>query len=100
VQADAAAVVQQQRRSRQGGRDARRLIGNREDCESSVDNPQPLGPHQQQEMRQRVLEAAKTSWEEEYDNVLECEEGVDQETVRSVFFAELRSVLTTSSARH
>ena len=53
----------------------------------------PLGPHQQQEMKQRVLQGV-----EEYNdgNLLAIAEGVDRETARSVFFAELRSVLTAT----
>jgi hypothetical protein len=82
-----------------GGRDTRRQIGSRAAFESSDYEP-PLGPHQQQEMRQRVLEAARTGvwWEKEYENVLECEEAVDMVAVLVVFLAELRCALTATRA--
>jgi hypothetical protein len=65
-----------------GGRDARRQIGMRTDLEGRP-YALPLDPHQQQEMRQRVLEAAKTSrWKDGQE---------------AVFFAELHSLLTTTA---
>ena len=57
----------------------------------------PLGPHQRQEMRQRVLEAAARLSGE--DNLLAAVEGVDADTARSTFFAELRSLLTGTTAK-
>ena len=60
-----------------------------------LDEP-PLGPHQQQEMRQRVMEHARAFSRQ--DNVLATVQGVDAGTVRAVFFAELRSVLTAQTA--
>ena len=54
----------------------------------------PLGPHQQQEMRRRVLVEA-ADWPSS-DNLLASVEGVDAETARAVFFAELRSVPTAA----
>jgi hypothetical protein len=57
----------------------------------------PLGPHQQQEMRQRVLKA-----QEQLSGKISTrytgEAGVDDDTVRATFFAELCSVLTTTAA--
>ena len=49
----------------------------------------PLGPHQQHEMRQRVMQAAAAPWWTK--NLLASAAGVDADTVRAVFFAELRS---------
>ena len=69
----------------------------REDCEGNVGQPAPaLGPHQQQEMKLRVLQEA-----EEFQrgrNWLAAVEGVDPDTARAVFFDELRSVLTAAAA--
>ena len=55
-----------------------------------------LGPQRQQQqvLRQRVLDWAGTGWEEA--NLLASVEGVDADTVRAVFFAELRSVLAAA----
>jgi hypothetical protein len=65
--------------------------------ESSV-HKSPLGPHQQQEMRQRVLdETGASRWLQ--DDLLATAEGEDADAVRDVFFAELRSVLTAAAAR-
>ena len=69
----------------------------REDCEGSMGQPAPrLGPHQQQEMKLRVLQEA-----EEFHrgrNWLATVEGVDPDTARAVFFDELRSVLAAPAA--
>ena len=55
----------------------------------------PLGAHQQQEMRQRLLDdAAARHWEK--DNLLNVGRA-DADTVRAVFFAQLRSVLSDTS---
>ena len=60
-------------------------------------NEPPLGPHQQEKMRQRLFDEAKAVRREESD-LLARVAGVDDATVRSVFFAELRSVLTAAEA--
>ena len=57
----------------------------------------PLGPHQQQEMRLRVMQYATTRQRgKEDDRLLGWTEEVDPGTVRAVFFAELQCVLTPS----
>ena len=67
--------------------------------DGDVDLP-PLGPHQQQEIRQRVLHAAAAQHWEEGQDWLQCTEGLDAARVRAVFFAELRAVLRASGQRH
>ena len=57
-------------------------------CEDGVIEP-PLGPHQQQEMRERVLKEAAQPSE---DNLLASADGVSPQAVRTVFFAELHAV--------
>jgi hypothetical protein len=60
-----------------------------------------LGPHQRQEMRQRVIDETMVSqtrglsWDHD---LLACAEGMDADTVRAVFFGELRSVLEAAAA--
>jgi hypothetical protein len=66
-------------------------------CEGTVEPP--LGPHQRQEMRQRVLkDEARPPPQAQNKNVLLSAEGVDRDTARVAFFAELRSVLEPSVA--
>ena len=67
----------------------------REYCESGMKEP-PLGPHQQQEMRLYLVKEADAP--DHGGNLLDTEEGVDRDTARAVFFAELRSVLTAAAA--
>jgi hypothetical protein len=74
-------------------REPHRLTGGTKDRKSRLDQP-PLGPHQQEEMRQRVLEAARLS---PGANLLEWEEG-EEAAMRAAFFAELRSMLTAAAA--
>jgi hypothetical protein len=66
----------------------------RENCVDDGYQP-PLGPHQQQDMRQRVLDDAAGSecWK---CNLLASVGGADADTVRAVFFSELRYVLSTT----
>ena len=100
-----AAVVEARRRTREqllmrgaagdAGRDAHGLTALRETGADLEDEP-PLSPHQQEGMRQRVLEHARAFSSK--DNVLASVEGVDAATARAVFFAELRSVLTAPEA--
>ena len=76
-------------------RDSHKPLTYAESCDGYLDLP-PLGPHQQQEMRQRVLdEAATLLW---WQDLLGSAEGVDADTVRAVFFAELRCVLSETAA--
>ena len=78
-------------------RDERRpmaIVGYWESCEDSVVEP-PLGPHQQQGMRERVLKEAAQPLQ---DNLLASADGVSPQAVRAVFFAELHSVLTATVA--
>ena len=76
--------------------DRHRPIVLRRAWEGSEHGP-PLGPHQQQEMRQRVLRnAAAREWEVERD-WLASVGGAEGEEVRALFFAELRSVLTSAA---
>ena len=100
-----AAVAEARRRTRQqllmtgaagdAERAAQGLTESRATGAGRVDEP-PLGPHQQEEMKQRVLEHARAFSQK--DNVLASVEGVDAATARAVFFAELRSVLTAAEA--
>ena len=73
-------------------------MAQREDCEGGLAElqPPPLGPHQHEEMRQRVLERVEA---DHYDssNLLAGRRGVPRDTVRSVFFAELRSVIAATA---
>ena len=67
-------------------------------CEGRRDET-PLGPHQQEEMRQRVGEAA--NWpplDNLFSSVVGVDVDVDVEAVRAVFFAELGSVLAEAAA--
>ena len=58
-----------------------------------------LGPHQQREMRRRVLrDAEQVRWRDSPPDLLESVKGLPKETVRAVFFAELRSVITAATA--
>ena len=57
----------------------------RHECEGEAE-PQPLGPHKQQEMRQRVLEEAS---QPSLQDLLRAVAGAGADTVRTVFFAEL-----------
>ena len=70
-----------------------------EDWESRV-KQRTLGPHQQQEMRLRVLKEAAARHEAQADNLLASVRGVkvDEDAARAVFFAELRSVLSARLA--
>jgi hypothetical protein len=77
-------------------RDADRLI-ERMDARDCGQKRCWLGPHQQREMRQRMLDDAVASkWEER--NLLASMDGVERDEVRAVFFSELRSVLTPTVA--
>ena len=67
----------------------------REDGEGSL-GERPLGPHQQLEMRQRVMQAAARPWWTK--NLLASAAGADSDTVRTVFFAQLWSAVTASGA--
>ena len=78
-------------------RDARKPVPCRDTDFGRLEQPPPLGPHQQLEMRQRVMDEAATTARTE-SNLLVCAEGVDASTVRAVFFAELQSVLAGASA--
>ena len=63
----------------------------RENCEDAVaESPPPLSPHQREEMRQRVLAKVHLVYHGG-GNVLDSRRQVPPETVRAVFFAELRS---------
>ena len=67
-----------------------------EDCEGGVDKPRLLlGPHQQNEMRERVLQEIADL--PPANNLLARVEGVHRDTVRAVFFAELRSLHTATA---
>ena len=74
-------------------------MARRENCEGGLAELQypPLGPHQVQEMRQRVL-----GWVEAdhytCSNLLASKRGVPRDTVRALFFAELRSVMAVRAA--
>ena len=74
------------------GRHARAPTAGRERCDGNV-QPPPLGPHQRQEMRQRVLDAAEAAGSQR-DNLLSGVESPDGPTAREIFFAELQSILT------
>ena len=78
-------------------RDAHCQTALREQCEDSTRQPATaLGPHQQQEMRLRVL---KETEEFRYErNVLAIVEEADRDMARAVFFDELRSVLRAPAA--
>ena len=81
-------------------RDPRKIaVEERENCEGGVAElqPPPLGPHQQKEMRQRVLKKVEASHHDDSTNLLASVEGVHHDTVRAVFFAELRSVIAAGA---
>ena len=60
----------------------------RANCGDDESNP-PLGPHQQQEMRQRVLSEVAKLYRS--GNCLAAAEGVDWRRARAAFFAELQT---------
>ena len=69
----------------------------KERCEAGVTQMQPLGPHQQQEMRQRVMDDVAARGSE--DNVLASAEGASGKATRGLFFSLLRSMLKAAAER-
>ena len=76
-------------------RNSHRPMARREGKEDSM-RRQPLGPHQQQEIRERVLGEVAAFRPEK--NLLADVQGAGEGTVRAVFFAELQSVLAGTAA--
>jgi hypothetical protein len=71
-------------------------IAPNEDWQIHADKP-PLGPHQQQEMRQRVIQEAAASCWRQSENLVATVQGLDRDSARALFFAELRSLLTATA---
>ena len=75
-------------------RDLHEPMALRETCDDVV-AAQLLGPHQQQQMKERVLQEVADL--DNDSNLLASVEGVPRDTVRAVFFAKLQSVLAMAA---
>ena len=79
------------------GSKARSPRAREERCKAGVTQVPPLGPHQQQEMRQRVMDDVAARGSE--DNVLASAEGASGKAARGLFFSVLRSMLKAAAER-